>query len=102
MGGTWGPAYGGPVPLNTIVCSKDPVAADAFGARLMGFNPWFIGHIRKSSSSGVGSMRYELKGDTVPKVDFEINKLEAFLVNKIGTYLQKRSRKAFRAAGGKL
>ncbi|MFC1947593.1 DUF362 domain-containing protein [Chloroflexota bacterium] len=101
MGGTWGPAFGVPVRLNTIICSQDPVAADAFGARLMGFNPWFIGHIRKSASSGVGSMRYELKGDRIPKVNFEINKLETFLVNKVGTFLQKRSRKEFRTAGGK-
>jgi len=101
MGGTWGPAFGVPIPLNTIICSPDPVAADAFGARLMGFNPWLIGHIRKSASSGLGSMRYEVKGDAIPKVDFEINKIETFLVNKIGTFLQTRSRKAFRTAGGK-
>jgi uncharacterized protein (DUF362 family) len=101
MGGTWGPAFGVPIRLNTIICSQDPVAADAFGARLMGFNPWFIGHIRKSASSGVGSMRYELQGDTVPKVDFEISKLETFLVNKVGSFLQKRSRKKFRTTGGK-
>jgi uncharacterized protein (DUF362 family) len=100
MGGTWGPAFGVPIPLNTIISSQDPVAVDAFGARMMGFNPWFIGHIRKSASSGVGLMRYELKGDTVPKVDFEINKLEMFLVNKVGIFLRKRSRKEFRAAGG--
>jgi hypothetical protein len=34
-------------------------------------------------------------------VDFEINKLETFLVNKVGTFLRKRSRKQFRTAGGK-
>jgi len=101
MGGTWGPAYGIPIPLNTIICSRDPIAADTFGARLMGFNPWFIGHIRKSASSGVGSMSYELKGDTIPKVDFEINKLETFLINKVGTLLRKRSRKKSRTAGDK-
>lgn len=101
MGGTWGPAFGVPIPLNTIICSRDPVAADAFGARLMGFNPWLIGHIRKSASCGVGSMRYEIKGDTPEKVDFEINKLETFLLNRVGVFLQKRSRKEFRTVGGK-
>lgn len=101
MGGTWGPAFGVPIPLNAIICSRDPVAADAFGARQMGFNPWLIGHIRKSAFSGVGSMRYEIKGDTLPEVDFEINKLETFLVNKVGTFLRKRSRKEFRTAGGR-
>ncbi|MBN2076578.1 MAG: DUF362 domain-containing protein [Dehalococcoidales bacterium] len=101
MGGTFGPAFGVPVRLKAIICSPDPVATDAYGAKLMGFNPRFIGHITKSAASGVGSMSYELKGDTLPKVNFEINKLETFLVNKVGTYLQKRSRKEFRKAGGK-
>ena len=100
MGGTWGPAFGVPVRLNTIICSQDPVAVDAFGARLMGFNPWFIGHIRKSAFSGAGSMRYGVKGDPIPEVDFEINRLETFLINKVGTFLQKRSRRQFRTAGG--
>jgi hypothetical protein len=44
-------------------------------------------------------MRYELKGDTIPKTDFEINKLETLLVNKAGTFLQKKSRKKFRTVG---
>jgi uncharacterized protein (DUF362 family) len=101
MGGTWGPAYGVPIPLNTIICSRDPVAADTYGAGLMGFNPRFIGHIRKSALSGVGSVKYVLKGDIIPKMDFEINKLETFLVNKVGTFLRKRSRKEFRSAGEK-
>jgi uncharacterized protein (DUF362 family) len=100
MGGTWGPAFGVPIPLNAIICSQDPVAADTFCAKIMGFNPRSIGHIRKSASSGIGSMRYILKGDTIDHVDFEINKIESWLVHTVGGFMQKRTRKKFRIARG--
>lgn len=100
MGGAQGPAFGVPIPLKAIVCSKDPVATDAFCARLMGFHPWFISHIRKSASSGVGSMKYSIKGSNIDKVDFEISKLEFRLI-KLGGFLQRRAQKQFRAVGKK-
>ena len=102
VGGCQGPSFGVPIPLKAIMCSKDPVAVDAFCARLMGFNPWFIGHIRKSASSGVGSSKYSLVGDDVRefRVDFEISKFEWRLL-KLGSFLQKRAQRQFRAAQGR-
>ncbi len=97
MGGTWGPSYGTPIPLKAIICSKDPVAADTYCSKLMGFNPLRIGHIKKSAKSGVGNMKYVLKGDDIQNVDFEINKFECWAVHKIGTFLQKRARTEFRS-----
>jgi len=45
-----GPLNGGtPRPLGSIVIADDPVAADATCARLMGFNPGRIVHIREGS-----------------------------------------------------
>jgi uncharacterized protein (DUF362 family) len=41
-----GPLNGHPRPLNRIVLADDPVAADATCARLMGFDPTRITHIR--------------------------------------------------------
>lgn len=96
MGSAQGPSFGVPIPLKAIICSKDPVATDAFCAKLMGFHPWFIGHIRKSASSGVGSMKYTMKGGKIDKVDFEISKLEFWLI-KLGGFLQRRAQKQFRA-----
>jgi uncharacterized protein (DUF362 family) len=98
QGGAQGPAFGVPIPLNTIICSKDPVATDTFCARLMGFHPRFIGHIRKSSTSGVGSMKYEVVGDPVEKVDFETSRLEMRLI-KFAGFLSRRSQRKFRARG---
>ena len=100
MGGSQGPAFGIPVPLNAVICSTDPVAVDAFCAKLMGFNPRFIGHIRTSASSEVGSMKYLVHGDEIGKIDFEISKLE-MRVLKFGGFLQGRAQKQFRSAGRK-
>ncbi len=96
MGGEWGPAFGHPIPLKSIICSQDPVATDAFCANLMGFNPKRIGHIRKSASSGIGSMKYVVEGDNIEKVDFETSKFRIWLIHRIGTLLMKKARRDFR------
>jgi uncharacterized protein (DUF362 family) len=44
-----GPLNGTPRPLGTIVLANDPVAADATCARLMGFEPNRVVHIREGS-----------------------------------------------------
>src|SRR5271157_6218988 len=44
-----GPLNGDPRPLGKIVLADDPVAADATCARLMGFEPDRIAHIREGS-----------------------------------------------------
>src|SRR5215470_16208835 len=44
-----GPLNGTPRPLGRIVLGDDPVAADATCARLMGFDPEKIVHIREGS-----------------------------------------------------
>lgn len=98
MGSIWGPAFGVPVPLKAIVCSEDPVAADAYCARLMGMNPSRVGHIRKSASSRVGSMKYSQVGDKIPKVDFETSMFQMRLL-KLASSLQRRTQRQFRAGG---
>jgi uncharacterized protein (DUF362 family) len=100
MGSPLGPSFGVPIPMNSILCSTDPVATDAYCARLMGFNPSRIEHIRKSASSGVGSMKYTLCGDKIGKIDFEINKIELSLI-KFASHLSQSAQKKFRAEGRK-
>jgi len=95
--GTMGPAFGTPIPAYLILCGKDPVAVDTVCAKVMGFNPWFVGHIRRASGLGVGSMKYMLKGLSIreAKMDFEINKLEMRLI-KFASSLQRSSQKEMR------
>jgi uncharacterized protein (DUF362 family) len=44
-----GPLNGAPRPLGRIVLADDPVAADAAGACLMGFEPGRIVHVREGA-----------------------------------------------------
>jgi len=60
MEGLEGPCYGVPRKLGLLIGGKDIVAVDAFCSRLIGFKPWFIGHIRKAAAKGIGKLRYEL------------------------------------------
>ncbi|MFB3888908.1 MAG: DUF362 domain-containing protein [Candidatus Bathyarchaeia archaeon] len=71
--GIGGPSYGFPKKVGLIMGSADVVALDAFCARLIGFNPWFVGHIRKAAAKGLGSMGCETFGDC-KKTRFEFNK----------------------------
>ncbi len=61
--GNRGPTQGLPKRLGLFIAGEDPVAVDAFCAKLMGFRPRSVGHILKASQAGVGSMAYQLVGD---------------------------------------
>jgi uncharacterized protein (DUF362 family) len=61
--GNRGPTQGYPKRVGLFFGGTDPVAVDSFCARLMGFVPFFVGHIRKSWRSNLGNMRYQILGD---------------------------------------
>ena len=64
-----GPVHGKPVQMDTIIAGTDPVAADAIGSRIMGFEPERIDHIRWSHESGIGDMiNIEVLGDGIDAV----------------------------------
>ena len=62
-----GPLNGTPRSLSKIVLADDPVAADATCARLMGFHPDRVGHIREASRflGNASPMLIEQIGETV-------------------------------------
>jgi len=95
MGGVQGPGAGVPVPFGSVICGRDPVATDALAARILGFRPTSIGYIRKCARAGVGSLRYRLVGDPLPRADFEVNHLEMSLL-RLGASLQRRAQLRFR------
>jgi uncharacterized protein (DUF362 family) len=64
-----GPVHGRPVKMDTIITSTDPVAADSIGAKVMGFYPQEIDHIKWAHQSGLGEMEeIEVVGDGVEAV----------------------------------
>jgi uncharacterized protein (DUF362 family) len=95
LGMSQGPAFGTPIKANMILFGNDPVAIDALSARIMGFNPRSIGHVRKAAQSGLGSIQYTLRGDKLEGVDFEVSKIMPFLLN-LGTWLKTKAHRRLR------
>jgi len=63
-----GPVDGTPVKMNLIIAGKDVVATDATAARVMGFNPFEITHIRKAFEKGLGRSEAEIVGEKLETV----------------------------------
>lgn len=63
-----GPAFGKPKRCELLVAGTNPVAVDACEAKIIGFRPLGIRHIRLCHDAGLGPVDYELATD-VP--DFE-------------------------------
>jgi len=51
-----GPSGGTPVKMDLIIAGKDVVATDSTAARVMGFEPIEIAHIRKAHEKGLGNI----------------------------------------------
>src|SRR5208337_2539424 len=51
-----GPTDGTPVKMDLIIAGKDVVATDATAARVMGFDPAEISHIRTAAQKGIGNI----------------------------------------------
>jgi uncharacterized protein (DUF362 family) len=71
-----GPLNGTPRPLGRIVLADDPIAADATCARLMGFEPGRIVHIREGSRflGNISHVLIDRVGENVdaPAIPFQV------------------------------
>lgn len=64
-----GPSGGTPVKMDLIIAGKDVVATDATAARIMGFEPLEIAHIRKAYERGLGNINdVEVLGSRIEEV----------------------------------
>jgi uncharacterized protein (DUF362 family) len=54
-----GPINGYPIDLNVLLASRDPVALDATGMRLIGLEPTTSRHVLHAQSVGLGTLREE-------------------------------------------
>ena len=64
-----GPTDGTPVKMNLIIAGKDVVATDATAARVMGFDPHSISHIRTAAEKGLGNIdNIETVGEKLEEV----------------------------------
>lgn len=58
-----GPTNGTPKRTKLLLAGNDPVAMDHFCARLMGFNPLDIPHLKMASEKGLGRTDYKVRGN---------------------------------------
>jgi len=60
-----------PVPLDLVICGRNPVAVDATCCRILGIDPSCVAHVRLSAERGLGPIDerlIELRGDvTLPE-----------------------------------
>jgi len=68
-----GPTYGKPKKAGLLIAGADPVSVDCVCARIMGFNPLFVGHVRKAAKKGVGSMRYVVEGEDLKRLSLRFS-----------------------------
>ncbi len=69
-----GPVSGAPKPLGLLVVGNDAVATDYACARIMGFNPNKISHLKLAVKQKLGSTDYEVFGERIEDVrtEFEL------------------------------
>jgi uncharacterized protein (DUF362 family) len=91
--GVQGPGYGIPMNAGIILASQDPVSCDSSCAKILGFHPMFIKHIRMSHKAKIGSINYDLIGEPLnPVVDSHFGSMER-LILQLGTAMANQSRK---------
>ena len=61
--GGGGAIYGVPLKSNLIISGTDPVSVDCACAKIIGYNPKRIGHIKRAERFGIGTSKYVLNGD---------------------------------------
>jgi uncharacterized protein (DUF362 family) len=54
--------------MNLIIAGTDVVATDATAARVMGFNPYEIKHIRRAFEKGLGGSEAQIVGEKLETV----------------------------------
>ncbi|MHA1638211.1 MAG: DUF362 domain-containing protein, partial [Candidatus Thorarchaeota archaeon] len=63
------PTSGTIVKMDSVIASADPVAADAVGARIFGFDPSKVKHIQWLHESGCGEVNdIEIIGGTIDEL----------------------------------
>ena len=83
--GFQGPTYGTPKKCGLLIGGFNPVSTDSFSAKLMGFNPKYISHIKKAQQSALGNMNYHLTNDVsnfnIDDYRFEFDRLKYNLMS---------------------
>jgi uncharacterized protein (DUF362 family) len=97
----FGPSDGDPRHVGVVVASKDPVAADAVAARIIGMNPSRIEHLKYAAKKGIGNLtQVEVLGCSVEEVQtrFKFIPKKFFYFGRLSLRVQRQSRYMFNTA----
>ena len=87
-----GPIEGTPKRMDLIIAGRDPVATDTVAARVMGFNPTSVPHLKRTAKRGLGSMNdIELVGENLETVKepFDFIPSHAYITLRIGDFIKR-------------
>jgi uncharacterized protein (DUF362 family) len=91
----FGPTDGAPKHVGVLIASKDPVAADAVAARIIGIKPSRIGYLKHAKKKGIGTWEnIEVVGCNVDEVvtSFAFIPTKYYYFGKFSLALQRYSR----------
>jgi len=91
----FGPVNGTPKRVGVIIASKDPVAADAVGAQIMGIKPSSIKYLKCAEKQGIGGMReIVILGSNLQDIStgFDFIPLRWYYLGRVSLWLQRVSR----------
>lgn len=87
MEGIAGPVWGSPRMERIFLAGEDPVAVDAFMAKLMGFNPKKIRHIKLAGALKIGNVNYKTESDYINLIQkFQFNKFDQLFMNTVNFF----------------
>jgi uncharacterized protein (DUF362 family) len=92
----FGPVDGKPKHVGVVISSKDPVAADAVAAEIVGIKPSKIKYLKYAEKNGIGKIKdIEVVGCSIEEVktNFDFIPLKWYLLGKISLSLQRFSRR---------
>jgi len=100
-----GPSSGKPVKTGIIICGKNAVAVEFVAARIMGFNPYKISHLKFAAEHGVGRGldldKIKIVGENLNdvKVNFEFVPFFSYFPVRFGFFITRSGKRISNALG---
>ena len=91
MEGIGGPIHGTPKRVGLFIGGNDIVAVDSLCAKVAGFRPFFVGHIRKAARCGLGRMNFDLSSKSaysLPKGQLKFERAQYYALKLMRTRLR--------------
>jgi uncharacterized protein (DUF362 family) len=83
-----GPKTGVPRVCNVLLAGRDRVAVDAAVLNFIGMDPALAAHVKKAEEKGVGQMAFEIVGDALVRMPFQMPRKSSDVVSQIETTLR--------------